>query len=224
MDSTRVTEQPTSHERSRPGTGRPDIPADTRGALLRSPEAAALPLPKQTTGQGGGAGGPEAAAGPVTGSESPETVGGAGTTGRTAHDAGTAGTEAGTGAMASSSGTGTGTSGSTGPNPTGPPATPGPEHSQPDQPSSTGPDAHRPRPAPDSIPAQPGAENHAVTDPPSDTLDIDPTTGALVGKERRSGQGSPTGTPLPMRRDGDRLRFVGAATGGSPGASTSTRS
>ncbi|WTU08821.1 serine/threonine-protein phosphatase [Streptomyces sp. NBC_00075] len=212
MDSTRVTEQPTSHERSRPGTGRPDIPADTRGALLRSPEAAALPLPKQTTGQGGGAGGPEAAAGPVTGSESPETVGGAGTTGRTAHDAGTAGTEAGTGAMASSSGTGTGTSGSTGPNPTGPPATPGPEHSQPDQPSSTGPDAHRPRPAPDSIPAQPGAENHAVTDPPSDTLDIDPTTGALVGKERRSGQGSPTGTPLPMRRDGDRLRFVGAAT------------
>ena len=222
MDSTRVTEQPTSHERSRPGTGRPDIPADTRGALLRSPEAAALPLPKQTTGQGGGPGGPEAAVGPVTGSESPETVGGAGTadtTGRTAHDAGTAGTEAGTGAMASSSGTGTGTSGSTGPNPTGPPATPGPEHSQPDQPPSTGPDAHRPRPAPDSIPVQPGAEttrpgteNHTATDPPPETLDIDPTTGALVGKERRSGQGSPAGTPLPMRRDGDRLRFVGAAT------------
>ena len=222
MDSTRVTEQPTSHERSRPGTGRPDIPADTRGALLRSPEAAALPLPKQTTGQGGGPGGPEAAVGPVTGSESPETVGGAGTadtTGRTAHDAGTAGTEAGTGAMASSSGTGTGTSGSTGPNPTGPPATPGPEHSQPDQPPSTGPDAHRPRPAPDSIPVQPGAEttrpgteNHTATDPPPETLDIDPTTGALVSKERRSGQGSPAGTPLPMRRDGDRLRFVGAAT------------
>ncbi|MFF3380161.1 SpoIIE family protein phosphatase [Streptomyces sp. NPDC002680] len=210
-----MTEQPTSHERSRPGTGRPDTPADTRGALLRSPEAAALPLPKQTTGQGGGTGGPEAAVCSVTGSESPETVGGAGTagtTGRTAHDAGTAGTEAGTGAMASSSGTGTGTSGSTGPNPTGPPATPGPEHSQPDQPSSTGPDSHRPRPAPDSIPAQPGAENHTATDPSANALDIDPTTGALVGKERRSGQGSPTGTPLPMRRDGDRLRFVGAAT------------
>ncbi|NEA62557.1 ATP-binding SpoIIE family protein phosphatase [Streptomyces sp. SID12488] len=221
MDSTRVTEQPTSHERSRPGTGRPDIPADTRGALLRSPEAAAQPLPKQTTAQGGAAGGLEAAPGSVTGSESPETVGGAG---RAANDAGTAGTEAGTGAMTSSSGTGTGTSGSTGPNPAGPPATPGPEHSQPDQPSSTGPDAHRPRPAPDGIPVQPGAEtarpgaenhateHHASVNGPADGDSADPAASVLTGKERRSGQGNPAGAPLPMRRDGDRLRFVGAAT------------
>ncbi|MDX3458229.1 SpoIIE family protein phosphatase [Streptomyces sp. ME02-8801-2C] len=229
MDSTRVTEQPTSHEHRRPDNGRPDIPADTRGALLRSPEAAALPLPKQTTGQAGTAGGLEAAACPVTGSESPETVGGAT---RAAHDAGT---EAGTGAMASSSGTGTGTgtSGSTGPDSAGPPATPGPEHSQPDQPSSTEPDAHRPRPAPDGIPVQPdgetarsGAENHAAENHAADLhagvsgsadahvpLDgAEPAADALTGKERRSGQGSPAGAPLPMRRDGDRLRFVGAAT------------
>ncbi|MGX4690093.1 SpoIIE family protein phosphatase [Streptomyces sp. JNUCC 63] len=32
------------------------------------------------------------------------------------------------------------------------------------------------------------------------------------GQERRTGQGLPPGRPLPMRRDGDRLRFVGAAT------------
>ncbi|WP_112469793.1 ATP-binding SpoIIE family protein phosphatase [Streptomyces triticisoli] len=32
------------------------------------------------------------------------------------------------------------------------------------------------------------------------------------GKERRTGRGLPPGRPLPMRRDGDRLRFVGAAT------------
>lgn len=32
------------------------------------------------------------------------------------------------------------------------------------------------------------------------------------GKERRTGRGLPPGRPTPMRRDGDRLRFVGAAT------------
>ncbi|WP_107101013.1 ATP-binding SpoIIE family protein phosphatase [Streptomyces graminilatus] len=145
--------------------------------------------------------------------------------------------------MASSSGTGTGTSGSTGPNPAGPPATPGPEHSQPDQPSSTEPDAHRPRPAPDSIPVQPGAEkhtadhhatdhqapapavaenhvaeNHATAGQASPNGPVgggtvaDLAASALTGKERRTGQGNPAGAPLPMRRDGDRLRFVGAAT------------
>ena len=30
--------------------------------------------------------------------------------------------------------------------------------------------------------------------------------------DRRKGQGPAPGTPMPMRRDGDRLRFVGAAT------------
>ncbi len=69
----------------------------------------------------------------------------------------------------------------------------GSEHSQP---SAAEPDAHRPRPAPESIPVQPGVGE--VSD--------------AVAKERRTGQGLPPGGPMPMRRDGDRLRFVGAAT------------
>ncbi|MFJ4630953.1 MULTISPECIES: SpoIIE family protein phosphatase [unclassified Streptomyces] len=68
----------------------------------------------------------------------------------------------------------------------------GSEHSQP---SAAEPDAHRPRPSPDGIPAQPGG---GLAD--------------ASGKERRTGQGLPPGGPMPMRRDGDRLRFVGAAT------------
>ncbi|MGX1492330.1 ATP-binding SpoIIE family protein phosphatase [Streptomyces tendae] len=67
----------------------------------------------------------------------------------------------------------------------------GPEHAQP---SVAEPDAHRPRPAPETIPPQPGAEQ-----PPASA-------------ERRTGQGVQPGRPTPMRRDGDRLRFVGAAT------------
>ncbi|MFC4471367.1 SpoIIE family protein phosphatase [Streptomyces xiangluensis] len=72
--------------------------------------------------------------------------------------------------------------------PAGTPAPAGPEHSQP---SAAEPDPHRPRPVPGSIPAQ--SEAPAVPD-------------------RRKGQGPAPGTPMPMRRDGDRLRFVGAAT------------
>ncbi|RDS63336.1 serine/threonine protein phosphatase [Streptomyces sp. M7] len=67
----------------------------------------------------------------------------------------------------------------------------GPEHAQP---SVAEPDAHRPRPAPEAIPPQPGAEQPAAS------------------AERRTGQGVQPGRPTPMRRDGDRLRFVGAAT------------
>ncbi|MEU8030881.1 SpoIIE family protein phosphatase [Streptomyces sp. NPDC049099] len=69
----------------------------------------------------------------------------------------------------------------------------GPEHSQP---ATTEPGAHRPRPAPEGIPPQPGTEQER----------------APGGQERRTGQGLPPGRPMPMRRDGDRLRFVGAAT------------
>ncbi|MEW2129384.1 SpoIIE family protein phosphatase [Streptomyces sp. NPDC005435] len=69
----------------------------------------------------------------------------------------------------------------------------GPEHSQP---ATAEQGTHRPRPAPEGIPAQPGAEQ-------------DRTPGA---RERRTGRGLPPGRPMPMRRDGDRLRFVGAAT------------
>ncbi|NUP19697.1 MAG: serine/threonine-protein phosphatase [Streptomyces sp.] len=68
----------------------------------------------------------------------------------------------------------------------------GPEHSQPSV--AAEPDAHRPRPVPEAIPPQPGAEQPAGS------------------AERRTGQGVQPGRPTPMRRDGDRLRFVGAAT------------
>ncbi|WP_369172097.1 SpoIIE family protein phosphatase [Streptomyces sp. R28] len=68
----------------------------------------------------------------------------------------------------------------------------GPEHSQPSV--AAEPDSHRPRPVPEAIPPQPGAEQ--------------PQSSA----ERRTGQGLQPGRPTPMRRDGDRLRFVGAAT------------
>ncbi|MGC0329765.1 serine phosphatase RsbU (regulator of sigma subunit)/anti-sigma regulatory factor (Ser/Thr protein kinase) [Streptomyces sp. SAI-170] len=72
----------------------------------------------------------------------------------------------------------------------------GPEHSQPAS-AETG--THRPRPAPEAIPAQPGTDPDGAGRGPG-------------GKERRSGAGVPGGRPTPMRRDGDRLRFVGAAT------------
>ncbi|WP_432134782.1 MULTISPECIES: SpoIIE family protein phosphatase [unclassified Streptomyces] len=71
------------------------------------------------------------------------------------------------------------------------PAGSDPEHSQP---SAAEPDSHRPRPAPETIPVQPGADERGA------------------GPERRTGQPVSPGRPTPMRRDGDRLRFVGAAT------------
>ncbi|MFJ4468937.1 SpoIIE family protein phosphatase [Streptomyces sp. NPDC089424] len=86
----------------------------------------------------------------------------------------------------------------TGETPSGTSVTPGgaagPEHSQP---AAAEPDTHRPRPAPEAIPAQPGT---------------DPERSGPGGQERRTGQSAPLGRPTPMRRDGDRLRFVGAAT------------
>ncbi|EGX56321.1 magnesium or manganese-dependent protein phosphatase [Streptomyces zinciresistens K42] len=68
----------------------------------------------------------------------------------------------------------------------------GPEHSQPSV--AAEPDTHRPRPVQEAIPPQPGAEQSPGS------------------AERRTGQGVSPGRPTPMRRDGDRLRFVGAAT------------
>ncbi|MGW1544609.1 SpoIIE family protein phosphatase [Streptomyces sp. NPDC002309] len=70
----------------------------------------------------------------------------------------------------------------------------GPEHSQP---AAAEPGNHRPRPVQEAIPAQPGTV---------------PERSGPGGQERRSGQSAPLGRPTPMRRDGDRLRFVGAAT------------
>ncbi|MEU1054919.1 SpoIIE family protein phosphatase [Streptomyces sp. NPDC005876] len=79
-----------------------------------------------------------------------------------------------------------------------PPAAAGPdpagvsEHAQLGAGHAAEPGTHRPRPAPG--PAAAGAAEQPVV------------------PERRSGQGLPPGRPTPMRRDGDRLRFVGAAT------------
>ncbi|MEW1604778.1 SpoIIE family protein phosphatase [Streptomyces sp. NPDC093808] len=76
---------------------------------------------------------------------------------------------------------------------------PASEHSQPGAGPDAEPDAHRPRPAPDGIPVQPADGQDRVAQPPG-------------GTERRTGQVARPGRPTPMRRDGDRLRFVGAAT------------
>ncbi|GAB1337565.1 SpoIIE family protein phosphatase [Streptomyces sp. E-15] len=142
-----MTEQPTFFERPQPGVD----PAESRGALLRTPEQPSRPLgdpalPAQARADG-------TPAGPDT-----ATPRGKGEDGMGKEH-----------------------------------AVSGPEHSQP---ATTEPGAHRPRPAPETIPAQPGAEQ-------------DRTPG---GSERRTGRGLPPGRPMPMRRDGDRLRFVGAAT------------
>ncbi|MEU0113197.1 ATP-binding SpoIIE family protein phosphatase [Streptomyces bobili] len=93
---------------------------------------------------------------------------------------------------------GTTTPGGPAPRPQGKdPAVSDAEHSQPA--AAAEPDAHRPRPAPEAIPPQPGAQTRAERS--QDTRD------------RRTGQAPTAGRqPTPMRRDGDRLRFVGAAT------------
>ncbi|WP_164540555.1 ATP-binding SpoIIE family protein phosphatase [Streptomyces abyssomicinicus] len=113
------------------------------------------------------------------------------------------------------------------------------EHSQPD--GGPGPsDAPRPRPAPDSIPAQPkpprrraarkasgqkgnggkGNGQNGRSAPAVKTAasakaapNAAPAAGAPGGKDRRSGRATGPGAgPVPMRRDGERLRFIGAAT------------
>ncbi|MEV4448536.1 SpoIIE family protein phosphatase [Streptomyces mirabilis] len=170
MDSTRVTEHPTSHERRQSGAGRPSTPADPRGALLRTPEPQRAPgaLPAQPARTGD----------VPTGSAASTPYGQHGSSATQASASTDTPSPSGTGAS------------------TPPPASPGPEHSQP---SASEPDAHRPRPAPEGIPAQPGMEG-------------DRPSGNSTGTDRRTGQGLPHAGPMPMRRDGDRLRFVGAAT------------
>ncbi|WP_155057846.1 ATP-binding SpoIIE family protein phosphatase [Streptomyces blattellae] len=64
------------------------------------------------------------------------------------------------------------------------------EHSQP---AAVEPDTHRPRPVPEGVAVQ-GTEDDKSR------------------QDRRTGQAVAPGLPTPMRRDGDRLRFVGAAT------------
>lgn len=76
------------------------------------------------------------------------------------------------------------------------PAATGPEHSQP---AAAEQDTHRPRPVSDGVPVQPGGGD-------------DRLESSASSEERRTGQALSPGRPTPMRRDGDRLRFVGAAT------------
>ncbi|MBZ6143362.1 SpoIIE family protein phosphatase [Streptomyces olivaceus] len=75
------------------------------------------------------------------------------------------------------------------------------QHAQPGAEQAAEPGTHRPRPASaaEGVPAQPGDAQS-------------PGTAAQAGPDRRTGQLIPPGQPTPMRRDGDRLRFVGAAT------------
>ncbi|SES13602.1 Serine phosphatase RsbU, regulator of sigma subunit [Streptomyces sp. yr375] len=164
-----MTEQPISYERPQ-GVD----PTDPRGALLHTPE----PEP---------AVGPSALPPDVSGSTTPYGKGGKGAMG----------------GKGSQSGTGGG-SGSGGPGAAGKDAVAGAEagpatdteHSQPS--ASAESDTHRPRPAPESIPAQPGADVRVER--------------GVGGSDRRGGGVGTPGRPTPMRRDGDRLRFVGAAT------------
>ncbi|MEV7791514.1 SpoIIE family protein phosphatase [Streptomyces sp. NPDC087512] len=90
------------------------------------------------------------------------------------------------------------------------PPTPGTgafEHSQPGAEQSAEPGTHRPRPAPEGVPVQPdGARDGAGT------AAAGQGGRAVPEPDRRTGQPTAPGQPTPMRRDGDRLRFVGAAT------------
>ncbi|WP_395574504.1 SpoIIE family protein phosphatase [Streptomyces sp. BK79] len=159
MDSTRVTEHPTSFDR--PSTGAD--PADPRGALLRTP------VPPRSSGS----------ALPVQGR------------------AGETPLPSGAGAF---------------------------EHSQPGA-EQAEPDTHRPRPPSDGVPVQPGGAPPAVGTPADGerrTTPQEPDRRTSPQEpdrrttrrdpDRRTGQLTAPGRPTPMRRDGDRLRFVGAAT------------
>ncbi|MEU9187836.1 SpoIIE family protein phosphatase [Streptomyces sp. NPDC048484] len=187
MDSTRVTEHPTSHERRQPNAARPTAPADPRGALLRTPEPPVQGPPGLPT-QG------RPAAAPVSpgagGMPVPDGQGPIGTPVPADAGAAATGTPAASGSPAGSQGP---PAPSGGHGPTDAPAGSGPEHSQP---AATESGPHRPRPAPEAVPSQPGAESIALQG----------------SKDRRTGQIPAPGAPMPMRRDGDRLRFVGAAT------------
>ncbi|MYR44038.1 serine/threonine protein phosphatase, partial [Streptomyces sp. SID5910] len=80
------------------------------------------------------------------------------------------------------------------------------EHSQPGAEHAAGSDTHRPRPAAEGgVPVQPDGTSAGA---PSGQGGRE----AAPEPDRRTGQPTAPGRPTPMRRDGDRLRFVGAAT------------
>ncbi|MGV9587667.1 SpoIIE family protein phosphatase [Streptomyces tendae] len=184
MDSTRVTEHPTSFDR--PSTGAD--PTDPRGALLRTP------VPPRASGSGLPAQGGADQTPPAAGEDSP-------------------------GAFEHSQ--------------------PGAEQAaEPDthrpRPGSEGvpaqPDGGQPGGAPpDVTPSADGVSSGGVSagsasagsgqaglvrpDPGAPAGDPDPgRRAASPDPDRRTGQPTAPGRPTPMRRDGDRLRFVGAAT------------
>ncbi|MFI8926232.1 SpoIIE family protein phosphatase [Streptomyces sp. NPDC053474] len=84
----------------------------------------------------------------------------------------------------------------------------GSEHAQ-STAGAFGPGGHRPRPAPEGVPGQP--HTGAGESRPATELAPAAPGGPPGGTERRTGLPRPPG-PAAMRRDGDRLRFVGAAT------------
>lgn len=83
------------------------------------------------------------------------------------------------------------------------------EHSQPGAEQAAEPDTHRPRPTPEGVPVQPGG---AQSGPGASATPERRGASSAPVTERRTGQPTAPGKPTPMRRDGDRLRFVGAAT------------
>ncbi|MEV0111647.1 SpoIIE family protein phosphatase [Streptomyces sp. NPDC050844] len=90
-----------------------------------------------------------------------------------------------------------------------PAASPSDEHAQSSGAPASQPDPHRPRPVPEGVPSQPGPEQPRPAVGPGGSG----SPGGPGGEERRTGQPRPPGSgPAAMRRDGDRLRFVGAAT------------
>ncbi|MFH8446341.1 SpoIIE family protein phosphatase [Streptomyces sp. NPDC018026] len=85
------------------------------------------------------------------------------------------------------------------------------EHSQPGAGQAAEPDTHRPRPGSDGVPAQPDGGQPDGAQPGGEPSGATPGV-APPEPDRRTGQPTAPGQPTPMRRDGDRLRFVGAAT------------
>lgn len=88
------------------------------------------------------------------------------------------------------------------------PAGTGPEHSQP---AAAEQDTHRPRPVPEGVPVQPGAE------------DDRPQSG-VGGDERRTGQGVVPGGPRPCGETATDCASWARPPAGSPAVSTWTRS
>ncbi|MFE2039980.1 SpoIIE family protein phosphatase [Streptomyces sp. NPDC059477] len=90
-----------------------------------------------------------------------------------------------------------------------------PHHPQhPQQSEHSQPSADEPLVAPPAREKPGEGESGLMLRPASEGIPVQPdAAGRTSGQERRSGQGNPAvGRPTPMRRDGDRLRFVGAAT------------